>query len=314
MTNDWLDRYAHAVKSYLPSGVRNDVAEELLSDLHDECDYRAEQLGRTLDEDDVKTLLRERGHPMLVAADFQPRPVLISESVFPVYALLLRWVVLAIAIAQVCMALLSAIQVESLNIWQMLPQLFWNTLNASLYGFAWLTLIFYLFGQSIERGDFFKNWKPESLPKVTAEGDYISRTGSAIEAVVLAYFIAWINRIIPQSLGDNPIELIFSSQWVELLPWLNALMVASLILALFKLVNPYWTRTKVRLELALHIPTLILLSIIYQWESALTIVIGTGEHAKSFVLGQHWFAMALIGYAVFAAIDCVVKWRTYRSI
>lgn len=314
MTNDWLNRYAFAVKSHLPAKVRGDVADELLSDLQDECDYRAESLGRELTDAEVKQLLQERGHPLLVAADFLPRPNLISESLFPIYAQLLRWVVMAIAVAQVCIGVIHAAQSPELNLWQLLPQMAWGTLNGSLYGFAWLTLIFYLFGESINRADIFKNWKPDGLPKVSAQGAYISRTGSAIELIVLAYFVAWINRIVPQSLGENPINFVFADGWQALLPWITALLLASACLAVAKLISPYWTKIKAISEWLLHIPTLIILAIISQWDTALTIVIGQGDAAKEFVFPATWFTMALIGYLVVAAVDLVKKWGTLKAI
>ncbi|MDO3386792.1 hypothetical protein QWI17_13175 [Gilvimarinus sp. SDUM040013] len=314
MSNQWLERYAYAVKSHLPPKVRNDVADELLSDLQDECDYRAETLERDLTDDEVQQLLQERGHPLLVAADFLPRPSLISESLFPIYAQLLRWMVMAIAIAQVCVGVIQAAQVSSLNLWQLLPQITWGTLNGSLYGFAWLTLIFYLFGESINRADIFKNWKPDSLPKVTAQGAYISRTGTAIELVVLTYFIAWINRVIPQSLGDNPIELVFADGWHNLLPWITALMFTSALLAAVKLVSPYWTRPKALIELALHIPTLIILGIISQWDAPVSIIIGHEETAKQFVFPATWFTIGLLGYAVVATIDLIKKRGMLRAM
>lgn len=307
MTTPWLTRYAYAVKSYLPPHIRNDVAEELLSDLEDECEYRAEALGRALNDEEIKQLLQERGHPLLVAADFLPRPTLVKESLFPIYVQLLRWLMVIIAIAHLGIGVIQASQSPALNIWQLLPHIAWNTLNGGLYGFAWLTLIFYLFGESISRAGLLRHWKADSLPRVTEQGDYISRTGSAIEIIVLLYAIAWVNSVVPRSLGHNPIGFLSGGDWPALQPWVTAILVASAALALAKLIAPYWTRAKAYSELALHIPTLILLAIINQWDSALTIVIGSGEGAKEFVIPTSWFTMALVGYGFVAAVDLIKK-------
>lgn len=310
----WLERYTFAVKSHLPAEVRQDVADELLSDLEDEREYRAEALGRDLSDDEIKSLLKERGHPLLVAARFQPHPTLVSEELYPLYLLLLRWVVAAIALVQVVLAGVSVLNQAEPNVWQLIPQLGWNILHTSLYGFAWLTLIFYLFGESISLTDFFKNWQPDSLPRVTAQGEYISRTGSAIEVVIMAYFIAWLNHIIPQSLGDNPIELIFSPQWFHLLPWINAVLIASLSMSLSKLLFPYWTRRKIAVDLALYIPAIVILAIIYQWDSSLIIRIGTGEDAKQWDISNGLIRLTIIGYIVAATVDTVLKLKKYLAI
>ncbi|HEY7886017.1 MAG TPA: hypothetical protein VIC08_13825 [Cellvibrionaceae bacterium] len=311
---NWLERYTFAVKSHLPAELRQDVADELLSDLEDECEHRAEALGRDLTDDETKALLKERGHPLLVAANYQPRPTLISEELYPLYILFLRWVVVAIALVQVILAGVSVLNQTEPNIWQLIPQLGWNILHASLYGFAWLTLIFYLFGESISLTDFFKNWKPESLPRVTVQGEYISRTGSTIEVMIMVYFVAWLNHIVPQSLGDNPIELVFSDQWSSLLPWISAVILASVVLSLSKLLFPYWTRCKIVADLLLYIPAITLLAIIYQWENPLAVHIGTGEHAKQWDFSTGVIRLIIIGYFLVAAVDAFNKVKKFKAL
>ncbi|BFM22032.1 hypothetical protein [Gilvimarinus japonicus] len=311
---NWLERYSFAVKSHLPPSVRNDVADELLSDLQDERDYRAKSLGRPLNEDELKALLRERGHPMLVAADFQPRPTLVSESLFPIYLQLLQWMVIAIAVLHICFAAAGLIEQGEGRFWQALPQTLWSILEKSLYGFAWLTLIFYLVGESVSRTDLFKHWTPDSLPNVVAQGEYISRTGSAFELVVTVYFAAWLNHIIPQSLGEQPVALLFSEQWLALLPWINAVLVAGMIISAVKLWSPYWSRRKIMAELALYVPTLMIMAVIYREDSALTIITGADEAAKRFVISADWIALGVLGFAVFVIVDTALKINKLRAI
>ncbi|MDO6748197.1 hypothetical protein [Gilvimarinus sp. 1_MG-2023] len=313
MINPWLNRYAYAVKSHLPAQVRNDVADELLSDLIDECDYRSETLGRELNDDEVKQLLQERGHPLLVAANFLPRPSLISESLFPLYRQLLQGLVMLIAVVQLSFSAIRAAQAPDPNFWQLLPQLLWSILNTSLYGFAWLTLLFYLFAESIKKANLLQRWQADSLPLVPERGKYISRTGSAIEVVVLIYVTAWVNKTIPQSLGEPSIDLIFSSEWATLLPWITAVLIASLALALSKLITPYWTRPKVYAELALHLPTLMLLFLISQWDNPITLIIGAEENANHWATSSNSFRIALIGYGVYAIVDTVRKWGVLKA-
>ncbi|WP_111641202.1 hypothetical protein [Marinimicrobium alkaliphilum] len=311
---NWLERYTFAVKAHLPTDVRQDVADELLSDLLDERDHRAESLGRELTDDETKALLKERGHPLLVAANYQPRRALVSEELYPLFLLLLRWVIVAIAVVQIGLAAISVLNQPEQNIGQSIIHLSWNTLHASLYGFAWLTLIFYLFGEYINLTDFFKNWKPESLPRVTPQGEYISRTGSAIETVVTVYFFAWLNHIVPQSLFDNPVGLVFSEQWPSLLPWINAVIIASVTLSLSKLLFPYWTRRKIALDLCLYIPAVIILAIIYQWDNAIALHMNTEEGISQWDIGQGVIGPILAGYILVASVDSVRKLRKFRAM
>lgn len=311
---NWLERYAYAVKAYLPAKTRQDVADELLTDLQDERDHRAERLGRDLTDEETKALLKERGHPLLVAANFLPQKPLISEELFPIYTLLLKCMVIAVVVVQLVMGGMALASQSASSLWGLIPHLIWETFQTSLYCFAWITLIFHLFGESIRATDFFERWKPESLPKVGPQGAYISRTESAIEVGIMAYCIAWLNQIIPQSLGDNPIQLVFPEQWSALLPWANAVLLAALVVGAVKLIVPYWTRRKIIVQVALYLPTYIILAVIYHWDSAVAIQIGTGESARQFDLSAGWIALVILGYVVVSLIDIFAKIKTYREI
>src|SRR5690606_21610517 len=136
---NWLERYTFAVKAYLPQGIKNDVASELLSDLQDECEHRAEMQGRELTEDEVKALLKGRGHPMVVAAGFQPRRTLVSESLFPLYSLILRWSIIIVALFQGVTAFLSVMGQAEPSFVRALLQLSWGIFESGLHLFAGLT-------------------------------------------------------------------------------------------------------------------------------------------------------------------------------
>ena len=87
-----LDRYLTAIKFWLPSRQREDIAAELAANLQSEIDDRAAELGRPLNDDELAALLKQHGSPILVASRYQQehRTVtfgrqLIGPILFPFY-------------------------------------------------------------------------------------------------------------------------------------------------------------------------------------------------------------------------------------
>ena len=63
-----IDRYLHAVRSFLPASRQDDIIRELAEDIHAQAADREEALGRPLTDAETGALLRQFGHPMLLAA------------------------------------------------------------------------------------------------------------------------------------------------------------------------------------------------------------------------------------------------------
>src|ERR1700760_3265320 len=88
--NDLLDRYLYAVSRHLPARRRadsapNDLIAELAANLQAQMEDKQEQLGRPLSEDEQAEVLRRHGHPIVVAARYQPHRSLIGPELFPFY-------------------------------------------------------------------------------------------------------------------------------------------------------------------------------------------------------------------------------------
>ena len=107
LTNqELLDRYIHSVKMLLPPDKMDDIAAEIRSNLQSLIDDQSMQLGRELRPDEVSAILKQHGHPMVVASPYRDRPGrgLISPELFPLYWFTLRaifgvWVTVRVIIA-----------------------------------------------------------------------------------------------------------------------------------------------------------------------------------------------------------------------
>src|ERR671911_522881 len=95
---DLVDRYVHAVKRHLPASQQEDIANELMDDILSKMKEREDEFGHPLDGAEQEAVLRQYGHPYLLAMRYRPQQYLIGPSVFPFYWTALK-VTLAVALA-----------------------------------------------------------------------------------------------------------------------------------------------------------------------------------------------------------------------
>ncbi len=81
---DMIDRYLNAVAAQLPHDDRADIVAELRDLILSRFEAKEEELGRALTEDGREAILREIGHPLVVAARYRKGPdSLVGPELFP---------------------------------------------------------------------------------------------------------------------------------------------------------------------------------------------------------------------------------------
>jgi hypothetical protein len=81
---DMIDRYLNAVAAQLPQDERADIVAELGDLILSRFEAKEEVMGRPLTEDEQETILREIGHPLVVAARYRKGPdSLVGPELFP---------------------------------------------------------------------------------------------------------------------------------------------------------------------------------------------------------------------------------------
>ncbi|GLS01878.1 hypothetical protein GCM10007859_18960 [Brevundimonas denitrificans] len=81
---DLIDRYLNAVAAQLPQDERADIIAELRDLILSRFEAKEEELGRALTEDEQEAILREIGHPLVVAARYRKGPdSLVGPALFP---------------------------------------------------------------------------------------------------------------------------------------------------------------------------------------------------------------------------------------
>lgn len=81
---DMVERYLEAVAAQLSADEREDIVAELRDLILSRIEAREEELGRALTDDEREAILREIGHPLVVAARYRKGPdSLIGPELFP---------------------------------------------------------------------------------------------------------------------------------------------------------------------------------------------------------------------------------------
>ncbi|MBN8432234.1 hypothetical protein JF535_15400 [Microbulbifer salipaludis] len=274
---DWLQRYVDNVRTHLPVRLREDVGNELLSDLQDQCDDLQESLARAPTEQDILDLLKQKGHPMSVAAAYQPRRALVSEPLFPLYLQVLKWTFLVIAVVSAVDVVGSLYFAEDPDLLSAALGWFSGLYESGVHSFAAVTLVFYLIGEGLSSRQVFGNWNPRSMPNVVDSGRRIKRFDSSVEFVVTLLAMAWLNDIwlLPGTGGHTALAL--SPELVSLLPWINIALGASVLMSLHKLFSPFWTRSRLLIDGALNMYWLTLLAFLLGLQAPFSIEWPSGE-------------------------------------
>jgi hypothetical protein len=66
-----LDQYLKSVRSCLPEEQRDDIVNELSENIRAQMEDKEAELGRSLNESDVEAILKQHGHPLLVASRYR---------------------------------------------------------------------------------------------------------------------------------------------------------------------------------------------------------------------------------------------------
>jgi hypothetical protein len=167
LTNqELLDRYIHSVKMGLPPDKMDDIAAEVRSNLESLVEDRAAELGRELSLDEMSSILKQHGHPAVVAGRYRDQPgrSLISPWFFPFYwftlrAMLAGWVTVRVIVA---IFVFQGATPAGEILWKFGRDI----LLAAFFIPSGVTWIFATWEYFYFKFRYWERWKPESLPAV----------------------------------------------------------------------------------------------------------------------------------------------------
>jgi hypothetical protein len=159
---DMLEDYLRAVSRLLPRAKREDIIAELRDEILTRIESRESELGRTLTPDETEQVLRDFGHPIVVAARYRDEP---QYSVGP--ALYPFWI-FAVRLAVILELVISALVFFGRIVGGANPaQAFGTALGTGITGVMTLIGFATVAAWIIERKgitiDYFKTWRVRDL-------------------------------------------------------------------------------------------------------------------------------------------------------
>ena len=268
---DLQERYLHAVRWALPAAKADDIVAELRDVLASRQEDREEELGRPLTAQESSALLKDFGHPLVVAARYRPRQWLIGPDVFPFYFFVARIVVLIAVGLQVAVAAARIIFGDG-PAWPILAQS-WGGLWASLFiSLGIVTLVFAVLERVGFPTEHLQKWGPEQLPPIT-DGRK-SMWESAFEVAAGAIFLLWWAGVVPFPIpwGGPGFRLEPAPVFATLYWPILVLLAVRLVQNLIEWLRPGWTWIRDLLAVATTVAGLTLLAIIYRAGQWITVV------------------------------------------
>lgn len=244
-----IERYIHEVGTYLPRQMRDDVIEELRSNLEEALADRLEGGEWPSAEEAEIALLEELGPPHQLADSYVPRPrVLFGPRLYPPFILTMKIVVGALAALAVLRLVLGLSR--SMSLGELIGALFGafaGVLTGSLITLGIVVVVFAL----IERTAVLpvtekERWDPRALPAVD-DPDTVS-LGEAVAPVVFLTIALVALNVFRDRLGVF-VSIGEERGWVPILGpafdaqmWLlNIALVLDLVVNFLVLVRRRWT-------------------------------------------------------------------------
>lgn len=270
---EFLERYLRAVKFFLPRRQQDDILRELSENILSQMEDRAGELGRPLNESEQAAILKQHGHPFVVASRFRNTPVeyLIGPVVFPFYWFVLKilfWIGLGVC-ALNSIALLSS--------GEPVRQLFHGLLafaHVALPVFGWVTFVF-------AAHDFFqakfhlvdklnRRWDPRSLPAIPTPPQKVRRSQSIFGLIAGTVFVAWLLAVPYHPyliFGPAASALRLAPEWHRFYLPVVVLAIAGLAQAVVNLVRPEWIWLPPVTRLLSNVVALVILRSIFKASS-----------------------------------------------
>ncbi len=240
-----IDRYLLAVRAFLPRSAQRDIITELSEDLRSRVEEREASLGRPLTAAEQESLVRDLGHPALLAGRYGPRRHLIGPELFPFYWLVLRLALgVGIAVhAAVTFAMFAAGRPD-----YGLRQLTVILPLVALIQFSVITIVFALLDGYGALARFNPRWNPHTLP--TIGGRAQSMFHLAFSVLFAAWWLAGLrNPYLVFGAGAAVVKL--APIWTSLYVPILFLVLGDIAWQVVGLTRPQWTRLRMLTRIAL---------------------------------------------------------------
>ena len=273
---DLLERYLAEVRRNLPAGQADDIVAEL----RDLLLARAEEQEETSGSVDWDALLRDFGHPLVIAARYRKQQWLIGPELYPFYLHFLKVVVAIVVAVSAGLAIIKGVLWAAdpgHAITGFLGSLWWGVASA----IGSVTIVFALIerfgGASVKR---HLKWKPMELPELNASQPSVYE--SVFEVVAGILILMWWFGLIPTPQFNGSFRFVAAPVWQSLFWPVAGLMVLQLVFNLVRWLRPRWTAVRGALGAVNAIAALMIAALVYRagrWITVVPVTIDAKEAA-----------------------------------
>jgi TRAP-type C4-dicarboxylate transport system permease small subunit len=325
-----LDRYLKSVASFLPADQKEDILRELDENLRSQVEEKEADLGRPLTESELEAILKEHGHPLVVASRYRQdqRSVsfgrrFIGPVLFPPYAKVLSFN-LGLTSA-VIIIIFSAMFAAGQHV--TVSNAMFALLYQSLIQFGVITLIFSAMQTHFDKypdrwsaknpsGFEFSSKIYRSAPKGAKD---VSRLESICVLVASAVGLVWFSAV-----RRNPSLILFSAAatlslgpvWAQIYLPSVILILAGMLRALLNLFRPDWTRLRDVARISVDSASLGILLVLLKTGDWIVLKdavnSSTADRQVVAILNQCFYYSLLVAGAVMAVMIVVNLWRFIR--
>jgi hypothetical protein len=264
---DLLERYLADVRRNLPAREADDIVAELRDLLLARAEEQEEKIGSV----DWTALLRDFGHPLVIAARYRKQQWLIGPELYPFYVHFLKMIVGIVLVVVIC---ISAIKVA---LWASDPGPAITGLLGSVWGalagtVGSVTILFVII-ERFAKGSAAKctHWKPSELPEVLDKQPTVYE--SAFEVGLGALMLLWWVGIIPTPpLWAGEFRLEAAPVWAALHSPVAALLAGRLAYVLVRWLRPRWKAVRGLLGATTAVGALIIAGLVYRAGQWVTVV------------------------------------------
>ena len=315
-----LDRYLDAVRFWLPREQQDSIIAELGDDIRSQIEETEASMGHRLSEDELAALLKQRGHPMLMAGRYLPQRSLIGPLLYPAYVVALRVVVLWVLIPVFVLIVGPVTIATAANPTAASFQTLWSLGMSCVFALGVVTLVFAILERHPIRE--IENWDPRKLPRIVRTrpvndpGGPIPRSTAIAELVFGVIFTGFCIQVAWYRAGFDlePVHVAFAPVWRLVYFPALAIFAVGIVTGWTGLMWPTRARLRATIRLAtdaLMFTVLALLTNANSWfvlTSAKLTVSQLAEITKWVDLGVK---IMLASAAIITAIDVVQEIRRY---
>lgn len=311
---DVVERYLEAVAAQLPAEEREDIIAELRDLILSRIEAKEETLARSLTDAEREAILKEIGHPLVVAARYRKGPdALIGPELFPYWLYGVKAGLLVLAVVS-AIGLFARLIGGSANFGQDIAQTFHGFFGAGLTLIGALTVAGAVMEHYGIRPKWLTDWRAGDLsafqlsdpgqwgaatgaaksavraPRLSSRGKAVGET--AFSSIALGLFILWWVGLLQfpgfgvMTINDTPTTVTPAPIWNVLFAPILIYALAQFGVDLFNLFQPQARRIRAVLSIGIAVAGLWLTWVIWQ--------------------AGHWFTLSAGGEQVRIAGDLIL--------